>query len=367
MPRARGREFLRNWNLVREIETSRRGKTLKELAEHFDVVERTIRRDIAVLQEAGMPIYHEVVEGVKRYKLQKDIFKGLFESGLTLSEVAALYMSRSLLECLGTPFQQDLESAFDKIEDALAPQLGKYLDELPQVFSSKGRPMVVRDRQHATMIAALQTAAIEHRKVRMRYHSISSAAEKDYLLHPQRLVNVDGTLYLIAHVPAYGEVRTFATPRVRKVQLLEERFRPADGTKGEPFPDSVGVFSGRPEWVEIEFAPSTAPHVAERRWHPSQVIEPLPDGGLRLRMKVSVDYALQSMILSFGPLARVVRPTRLAERILERLEEARDRYAPRLAFDQPPAEAEAASADTSQPELFMGPPETAPRTARRTR
>ena len=63
MPRARNREFVRNWQLVREIELSRRGKSLKELAEQFGVVERTIRRDIAALQEAGMPIYDEVVDG----------------------------------------------------------------------------------------------------------------------------------------------------------------------------------------------------------------------------------------------------------------------------------------------------------------
>jgi hypothetical protein len=40
-------------------------------------------------------------------------------------------------------------------------------------------------------------------------------------------------------------------------------------------------------------------------------------------------------VLSFGPLARVIAPSALAEEIFEQLEEARDGYAPRLAFEMP--------------------------------
>ena len=52
-------------------------------------------------------------------------------------------------------------------------------------------------------------------------------------------------------------------------------------------------------------------------------------------MKVCRDWALRSWVLSFGPHARVVAPSALAEEIFEQLEEARDGYAPRLAFEMP--------------------------------
>jgi hypothetical protein len=45
------------------------------------------------------------------------------------------------------------------------------------------------------------------------------------------------------------------------------------------------------------------------------------------------DWALRSWILSFGPLARAVSPSSLAEAILEQLEDARDGYAPQLDFE----------------------------------
>jgi hypothetical protein len=52
-------------------------------------------------------------------------------------------------------------------------------------------------------------------------------------------------------------------------------------------------------------------------------------------MKVCRDRALRSWVLGFGPHARVVAPSALAEEILEQLEEALDGYAPRLAFEMP--------------------------------
>jgi predicted DNA-binding transcriptional regulator YafY len=74
-------------------------------------------------------------------------------------------------------------------------------------------------------------------------------------------------------------------------------------------------------------------HIRERSWHPSQQIREKTDGSIRLTLNVCNDWALRSWILSFGPLARVVSPSALAETILEQLEEARDGYAPQLDFE----------------------------------
>jgi hypothetical protein len=49
-----------------------------------------------------------------------------------------------------------------------------------------------------------------------------------------------------------------------------------------------------------------------------------------LKMRVAVDFALSAWVLSFGPRARVVGPRRLAQIILEQVEDMRANYAPRL-------------------------------------
>jgi predicted DNA-binding transcriptional regulator YafY len=122
-------------------------------------------------------------------------------------------------------------------------------------------------------------------------------------------------------------VRTFAVERIEELSLLEERFTPIEELPAEAFPHSLGVHSGPPARVEIEFQPAVADYVRARQWHPSQQIHDDGAGGLRVTLDVCLDRALQSWILSFGPFARVIAPDALAREIAGQFEEARARYA----------------------------------------
>ena len=144
-------------------------------------------------------------------------------------------------------------------------------------------------------------------------------------MHPHRLAYAQGGLYLLAYVPEYSEVRTFAVGRIRELSLLQERFTPLEDFPDTAFPHSLGVHSGPPERVEIEFEPAVADYVRSREWHPSQAIEETA-GVLRVTLNVCLDRPLQSWILSFGPFARVVAPEHLREEIAGQLEAARNRY-----------------------------------------
>jgi predicted DNA-binding transcriptional regulator YafY len=332
--------MVRQWQVVRAIEEARLGKTIAELAAEFSVHQRTIRRDLEALQRAGFPLYDEKHDGATRWKLNRDVFKGLVDTGLTLSELCALYFSRTLLECMaGTPFQRDLRSAFDKLEEALNPSLREYFDALPGVLAAKPEPVKRRGPQHNAIVAQLLQASLEHRRVRMRYDSVASGGEKDYTVEPHRMAYAEGGLYLFAFVPLYGQMRTFAVERIRQLSLLDEHFRPVADNGAELFGDSLGVHTGKPEKVVIEFAPGAARHVLEREWHRSQQVTTGAGGEVRLTMTVCVDFSLQAWVLSFGPLARVITPKKLADRIFEQIEEAREQYAPRIPLDDAPGPA----------------------------
>ena len=75
-------------------------------------------------------------------------------------------------------------------------------------------------------------------------------------------------------------MRTFAIERIQESSLLEERFTPIEELPEEAFPHSLGVHSGPPERVEIEFQPAVADYVARAQWHPSQQLR---DAGRRRR------------------------------------------------------------------------------------
>ena len=333
---ARNAEVVRQWKILRELEASRRG-TINGLAEMCGVTTRTIRRDLDALQEAGFSLFDEHVDGRVYWKLAVHPFRTLAETGISLSELCAFYFSRTVLECLaGAPFSADLKTGFDKLAGVLTPRMRQFLDKLPAVLAAKEEPRKRRDTtaQKAT-VGALVDATLSHRRVQMTYHSFSSGRVKDYVIEPYRLAYGQGGLYLFAFVPAYVQMRTFAVERIKKLSLLEEHFSPVMELSDKPFPDSVGIHSGKPEPVEIQFAASTAPYIREREWHKTQKIRELPDGSLVLSLKVCVDWALQSWVMSFGPFARVLKPSRLAKRVLEEIEEAREQYAPHLQFEVP--------------------------------
>lgn len=65
----------------------------------------------------------------------------------------------------------------------------------------------------------------------------------------------------------------------------------------------------------------------------SQQLEALPDGGVRITLKVCRDWTLRTWILGWGAHARVRAPLALAEEIPTQLNDARDGYVLKLAFD----------------------------------
>ena len=323
----RNAEVIRQWTILRELEASR-GATIRRLAETTGVTTRTIRRDLEALQEAGFPLYDVADDVAKRWKLDTRPFRRLDDTAFTLAELSALYFSRTLAECFALPpFDQDLRSAFAKLEAALGPRLRQFLDRLPDVIQAKAPPARrLDDRQQRATIARLLDALLHQRRLDMRYHSRSSRREKSYRIDPYRLVYAEGGLYLFAYVPQYEQVRTFAVERIRRLTPLDETFEPVEDLGDAAFPHSLGIHQGAPERIELEFAPDLAPYVRERIWHPSQAVEPREDGSVAVTMQVCNDGALRSWILSFGPGVRVTAPAALVRQVAADLEAARARY-----------------------------------------
>jgi predicted DNA-binding transcriptional regulator YafY len=326
----RNAEVIRQWTILREIERSRAaGVTIDELAGQCAVTTRTIRRDLQALEEAGFPIYDDRSrdDGRTRWIINGQAFKGL-AAGLTLSELCALYFSRSLVESLsGTPFRDDVDRAFEKLTAALTPHMQRFLDQLPRVLSAKTQPHTAAGSSKQSQIEARALEATLHqRQANITYFSKSSDRTKSYVVHPYRLAYAQGALYMLAYVPEYLEVRTFAVDRISELSLLEETFTPIEELPDEAFPHSLGVHSGPPERVALEFQPAAAEYVRARTWHPSQHLRETDSGGVAMTLDVCLDRALESWILSFGPFARVISPERLVRTIAAQFEEARAQY-----------------------------------------
>jgi predicted DNA-binding transcriptional regulator YafY len=324
----RNAEVIRQWQILREIEARRTGVTIHELAGMVNVTTRTIRRDLQALQEAGFAVYDEGEENeTKRWRLEVQAFRTVQE-GLSVADVAALYLSRSVVESLsGWPLAEELRSAFSKIERSLNPRMLEFLSTLPQVVSTKTGPRAkAGSRTLIDVTRRLFDAARDRRVVEMRYFSAASNRAKSYVAQPYRLALAQGGVYLIAWVPTYEEFRTFAVERIEKLSVTEETFRKSKELPADVFGASMGVFWGPAEQIELEFDASISAHVRSRIWHDSQRLEDLPDGRIRLTMDVSNDWALRSWVLGFGASVQVVGPAALRQAIADELKRGSARY-----------------------------------------
>jgi predicted DNA-binding transcriptional regulator YafY len=328
----RNAEVIRQWQILREVEARRTGVTIHELAKQVKVSTRTIRRDLQALQEAGFAIYDEGEENeTKRWRLNAQPFKSV-QDGLSVGDVAALYLSRAVVEGLsGWPLADELRAAFEKIERGLNPRMREFLSTLPQVVSAKAGPRTgLASGKLVEVTRKLLDAVRDRRTVDMRYFSASSNRAKSYAVHPYRLALAQGGVYLVAWVPHYDEFRTFALERIERLTVGEQTFRKTRDLPSDLFGGSMGAFWAAPERIELEFEARVAPYVRGRMWHDSQRIDELPEGRLRMTLDVSNDWALRSWILGFGASVRVVRPTTLADGLLDELKHACQVYEPKL-------------------------------------
>jgi predicted DNA-binding transcriptional regulator YafY len=322
----RNAEVIRQWKILKTVEAGRY-TTAADLAGQYGVTERTIRRDIEALQEAGFPLYDDRVDGRKVWRLVEGYQQRLTQS-FTLAELAALYFGKNMLSFLGgAPFAQDLESAFGKIKEALPARSLPYLARIQELFSA--RPDPTKDySQKQDVIAGLIDAILHQRRARIAYFSFNSKRTKSYTIDPYRLVYYRGGLYLYARAHEYAEVRTFAVERVQAIEVLDEEFEiPADFNVSEYARGAFGIAGGKPETVELLFAPEMAGYIRERVWHESQRMEDRPDGSVLLVLQVAPGWELKSWIKGFLPHVRLLKPTSLRDDIARELEAAQADFA----------------------------------------
>ena len=177
----------------------------------------------------------------------------------------------------------------------------------------------------AELLDDLLDALLRELRVDLLHRSAGGEPREHRDLEPLTLVIYRRALYLVVRRPD-GGIRRFALDRIESV------------TKGGPFDypeswdpdlelaDSFGFFSdGEPERVRLVFTQRVAPYVRARRWHPSQRLKDLPDGGIELTM-TTCGRELIRFVLEWGAQCRVVEPGWLVGEVKGELERAASSY-----------------------------------------
>lgn len=301
-------------DIIRLIE-ARHGITIDELAEETGVNRRTVHRDLGAIHEAGYPLVSEWQEGKKAYRFLTR-FKDVPPINFTLQELMTLYFLRSSLDILtGTPFHDDMETIFRKVNSVLPPRYAAHLERIARV----SLPLLQGGRDYgrvAEPLRLLREALLYQYRVTMTYDTRGKGEPATYEVDPYTLLFYKGGLYLMGYAHNRRALRTFAVERIGRVEMGRERFEmPADFMPEEQFQDAFGIVDEEAMRVKVKFSPAIAHTVRDRLWHPSQAVVEESDGSVLLSFVAGGRMEIISWILSYGRYAEVLEPPGLRDEV----------------------------------------------------
>ena len=206
---------------------------------------------------------------------------------------------------------------------------GRFARHLETKFRHHGEPARSYFEHRETMDDLLD-ALIRERRVRITYDRDGEARELG-VFEPLTLVVYRRAVYLLCRYPEEirpgGPVLRLAVDRIRQIVVEDPFAYPVDWNPDAELAPWFGVMAdGQVGTVIVDFAPRVRRFVLARKWHPSQQISDLPDGGVRLRMQTG-GRELVRWVLEWGCNCVVVEPPWLKEAVKEELKGAMELYA----------------------------------------
>jgi predicted DNA-binding transcriptional regulator YafY len=312
------------------------GRRIAEIAKEVGTSERTVRRDLIELQDAGFEI--EIVKRDQRSIARLGVEHTFSSVPITKRERFTLFAVRNVFEVLrGTPFLDDVHAIMAKLEQRMSDK------ERAETRANGDQFVYLPD--HGTksydgkedIIDALQTGILTHKVVRYRYGDGRGRGRQGFLA-PYVMVMYRHGLYVIGARLASATATTIGAPRG---MFAIERFTEAEHLRAHTFEidpafdvaheldDAFGPHladEAGPHDVIVEFSRERALYASSRTWHKSQQIEPRPDGRVRISFRVRHLASVVSWVLEWGPHARAIAPEGLVTQVRSELGAAQAQY-----------------------------------------
>jgi proteasome accessory factor B len=234
---------------------------------------------------------------------------------VTEGEIFALLVAeKAVQQYRGSPFEDRLKGAFRKLAESLPETVTLNLADWDRAFSfrTSAEPIL-----HAEVMEALSGALQKRQQLRLAYRKPGAQQSEERIVDPYHLANINGDWYLFAFDQLRQAIRTFAPARILSVEPTGKIFaRPARFVLEQQLQDSFGVHSREGDFkVVLHFDSSVADYIREKRWHPSQKLTELPEGGVELRLRLGSLGEVNRWVLGWGGACRVIGPDLLKESV----------------------------------------------------
>jgi predicted DNA-binding transcriptional regulator YafY len=287
----------RLFNIILLLQARRRVRAA-DLAETFGVTERTIYRDMAALNEMGVPILSLPGEG---YELMEGFY--LPPLVFTPEEASALALGASMLAASGN-YTHEAARALQKIVAVLPNRTREQVEQQTRIINfmmTTGQ----FDLQNPYLLD-LQKAILEQRVVHIRYHSLYRDETTEREIEPYNLTFAEGVWYINSFT-AQG-FRTFRLDRVEALRVLSKSFEPRDRRTEETEQPTV--------IVRARFVERSVRWVRERQHYAFQYEQPEP-GFVVMTYAVQRLSEIKNWLLGWGAQVEILEPPDLRAEIRE--------------------------------------------------
>ena len=289
------------------------------LAREMEVSTKSIHRDLEFMRDRlDLPLEYDGRRYGYFYTEEVSSFPTL---QITEGELFALLVAeKALQQYRGTNFEKPLLSAFQKMASSLPDTISLNLADWGQTisFRTSAEPIL-----NLETFDALAKASAQKKQIALTYRKPGQQQTEVRVVDPYNLANINGEWFLFAFDHLRNDLRTFVPARIQAIKPTGKSFvRPQKFSLEKRLRDSFGVHSGQGSHeVVIRFNEFAADYIREKRWHPSQELRELKEGGLELRLKLSSLGEIQRWVLGWAGNAVVLRPPELAESVRQSAEQ----------------------------------------------
>ena len=299
--------------------------TAGELAARFEVSTRTIYRDIEALSIAGIPVYCKKGKNGGISLTEEFVLNKLLITKEEQQEILAALVGLQETEVSGGNKEQEI------------------LKKLGDFFREEPVPWVNIDLSdwsglRKQMYEDIKRAILTRHVIEFDYYG-QNRPMSHRVVEPVQLQFKEYTWYLRAYCRERKDFRTFKLFRMQWLEVQEETFTPkkehldkaADNSKKSAETNGSSVVESQLSEQEFQVTSLTlwidkkeAYRIYDR--FDESELEQLPDGNFLVRCAYPLDEWVYSLILWFGPSAKVLEPEFIRTEVQNRIKRMMENY-----------------------------------------
>lgn len=292
----------------------------QEIADRFDISLRTVYRDVASLEEAGVPIIGEAGVGysiMDGYRLPPVMF--------TKEEATAFLTAEKLIDKLtDTATAEQYKAAMYKIKAVLRSTEKGMLEDIDGAIRVFDRRKGMPPAGTGNYIFEILQSVSEKKVLRITYYTNSSEQTNERDIEPVGIYFASGNWYLVAYCHLRKDYRNFRIDRIQQIKRTDTTF----SIEAMSLSEYLKQFSTQHNMVEtiIEFDNRMVRYIKEQRLYYGYVSEVKKKDTTEMKFMIAYPEYIAGWLLSFRKQARVLAPQSLVDLMKKAVNELSEQY-----------------------------------------